>query len=157
MLRISHFRIHLLISLFTIAISIFYFNHFRARNLKVNCTASQYRVDLVDRQEFLTTIVMILHPEGEGEINYLGSFNDGKQNEYRVSRTVYFNYSLRNANELLMSSMRVVRTIGDTTPDVLFNRNVMDLSTGVHRLFVKRIYNAYIVSTPYSAIGICVE
>lgn len=157
MLRISQLKIPILILLFAIVISVFYFNHFRVRNLKVNCTASQYRVNLTDGQEFLTTIVMILHPEGEGEINYLGSLNDGQQNEFRVSRTVYFNYSLRNVNELLMSSMRIVRTIDDTTPDVLFNRNFMDLSTGVHRLFVKRIYNAYMVSTPYSAIGICVE
>lgn len=157
MLRISHLKIISLISLFTIAILILFFDNFREQNLQINCRTSQYREDLVNGQEFLTTIVMILSPEGKGEINFLGSLKHGQQNEYLVSRTVYFNYSLHNGNELLMSSMRVVRTIEDTTPDALFNRNVIDLSTKVHRLFVKKIYNAYMVSTPYSATGICVE
>lgn len=157
MLRTNKYKILLLTILLTLGISIIYFSHFRGKYLKVNCTTSQYRVDLKDGQEFRTTIVMILHPEGEGEINYFGSFSHEEKNSYVVSRTVHFNYTLRNANELLMSSMRVVKAITDTAPDELFNRKVMDLSASEHRLFVKKIYNAYMISTPYSSVGICVE
>ncbi|MGL5698044.1 MAG: hypothetical protein ACRCYL_01890 [Kluyvera sp.] len=156
-LRSNKYKILLLIVGLTFGISILYFNYFRNQYLRVNCTASQYRMDLVDGQEFRTTIVMILHPEGEGEINYLGAFNDAEKREFAVSRTVHFNYTLRNDNELLMNSMRVVKTITDNTPDEMFNRKVMDLSASEHRLFVRKIYNAYMISTPYSAVGICVE
>lgn len=152
MLKSSNLKFCILLLLISVVGSIFYFYLFRS--LKVNCTASQYRVDIVDGQQ---TFVMILHPEGEGEINYLGSLKDEQQHEFQLSRTIYFNYNLHNANEILMSKIRVVKTISDTTPDVLFNRKVLDLSTGLQRFFFRRIYNAYMISTPYSAIGICVE
>lgn len=83
--------------------------------------------------------------------------NDDSEKTYMIGRNIHFNYHVPSKGNIVINSMILQKYAYDTTPDDVFNKNVMDLSAKEQNLKVSKMYNAYLFSTPYTIVSTCID
>ena len=125
-------------------------------DIELECSATNNWVKLPGGYKLNDTMTLILGEGKKGRI-HLSGIIENKDVEYLLSRTILFTYRIVNGETLSMRDITLVKGASDSFPDPLFNSMIYDLSEKEKELHIRKFYNSYILSTPYSAYSMCVE
>ncbi|MEG1787530.1 MAG: hypothetical protein RR243_22130, partial [Citrobacter sp.] len=105
------------------------------------------------------TFVFNLNANMQGILDFSGTLIDNRDSKkiYTIGRNIHFSYHVPSKGNITITSMDLHKYAYDTTPDDVFNKNVMDLSAREQNLKISKIHNAYLVSTPYTVVTTCVD
>lgn len=151
-----------LVSLFivvgTVLLTLSLFLYFRSTEEKIDCTATVKWIDYQKQKTFSGTIVFDLEPRDEGLISINGILKDDSHNQtHHIRREISVTSRLAKNSKMGINFKSVHKHISDTSPDHLFNKYLIDTSSQTTYLDFKKLYNAWLISTPYTAAILCVN
>ncbi|BDH44720.1 hypothetical protein TUM12370_07640 [Salmonella enterica subsp. enterica serovar Choleraesuis] len=141
-----------------LALALLIHSSFFAARYKIDCTSTAKWINYRTQKSFTGTIVFELERERVGVINVTGLLKDEDNNQlYHVQREIVLVSHDEINSKIAMDIKSVHKHISDTAPDQVFNKNLIDTSARTLYLGFKKMYNAYLISTPYSAAFMCIN
>lgn len=131
---------------------------FRATEEKIDCTATVKWIDYQKNKTFSGTIVFDLVPKDDGLISINGLLKDDANHQtHHIRREISVNSGQAKNSKIGITFKNVHKHISDTSPDNLFNKYLIDTSAETTFLDFKKLYNGWLISTPYTAAIMCVN
>lgn len=125
---------------------------------KINCTATVKWIDYPDKKIFTGTIVFDLTQGKEGTMNITGLLKDGSNNQtYQVRRELRMISEMAADSKIAINISKVHAHLSDNVPNQLFNQYLIDTTARTLLLGFKKLHNAWLISTPYTAAIMCVN
>lgn len=131
---------------------------FRATDEKIDCTATVKWIDYPKSKTFSGTIVFDLVPKDEGLISINGLLKDDANHQtHHIRREISVTSGQAKNSKIGITFINVHKHISDTSPDHLFNKYLIDTSAKTTFLDFKKLYNGWLIGTPYTAAIMCVN
>jgi hypothetical protein len=95
--------------------------------------------------------------DNHGVIVLDGVLRNEARESFNFSRNVQFDYKRTNDSAIILSNIKMNKSVSDNAPDLLFDTLVWDPNRKEVKLYVKKMQNGYIFSNYISPMFICVQ
>lgn len=128
------------------------------QTVSITCVSSFSTPELPNNNTLYGTLLITLRNNNKGKFNISGTLNNPEQDHQNIIlRSINFNYTLDDDGFMAIKNIKVVHSAIDKVPDDYFNQNIADLGRLSIMLKITRVKDAWLFSTPFSPVFMCVN
>jgi hypothetical protein len=131
--------------------------------VSLNCISTFSTPRLPNKNAMIGTLLIRLDKNNKGSFSVSGILHhESDQNpeiheKWTVLRNINFDYHLKGDGFIEITNLNVDHSAADKVSDKYFNHNVFDLGLSSRTLRITKIKDAWLFSTPFSPVVMCVN